>query len=205
MSAITSEQKQKKVKTERVFTTKVMVTVALLSTMAYILMLFELPPYLGFLRFELSDIPAIIGALQFGPLAGVIIELIKNLIKAITASKTYFVGELANFIISAAYIAPAAYLFRRIKGKYKPLIAFSVGTIAMTLIGALMNYFVTIPLYATLFGGMDVVIGVSSAAIPAIKSLGSLVVLGITPFNIVKGILISVIGYYTYKLVRKWI
>lgn len=185
----------------KVFTTKVMVTVSLLSTLSYVLMLLESPAYIGFLRLELSDIPAIIGALQFGPIAGVVIELIKNLIKAITSTKTLGIGELANFIVSAAYVVPAAIIFRKMKSKYKSLAAFGIATICMVIAGFLINYFVTIPMYASLYGGMDNVLA-AATVIPGIKDKFTLILYGITPFNIVKGIFIGLVGHYTFRLIK---
>ncbi|MDF2485516.1 MAG: rane protein-like protein [Herbinix sp.] len=206
------------------FSTKQMVTVSLLSALAYVLMLLHLPvKYLGFLEFEFSDIPAVIAALTYGPFAGVIVELVKNLIKALTASSTGMVGELANFIISSAYIIPVGILYKLRKAKKLQtatangngitssdktwnglymIFIFVVGTVAMSITGALLNYFVTLPLYAKLFGGMDVIVGIASANVSAVKDLASLVIIGITPFNIVKGIYISIIGYYTYRFLK---
>lgn len=199
------------------FSTKQLVTIGLLSALAYVLMLVHLPvKYLGFLEFEFSDVPAVIAALAYGPLAGVVVELIKNLIKALTASTTGTIGELANFLISSAFLIPVGILhkLRRLKNSQSinrnkegfktrdglyTIFIFAVGTVAFALTGALLNYFVTLPLYAKLFGGMDVIVGIASANVSAVKDLASLVILGITPFNIFKGIYISAIGYYTYR------
>lgn len=202
--------------------TKKLVTMSLLSALAYVLMLMHLPfKFLGFLEIEFSDVPAVIAALQFGPFAGVMVELIKNLIKALTASTTGMVGELANFIISSAFMIPvgALYKLRKLKnvrnsgttansdtknrwnGAYL-IIIFVIATISFALAGAIVNYFVTLPLYAKLFGGMDVVVGVATAHMSAIKNAAGLVIIGITPFNIVKGIGMSVLGYWTYKMLK---
>jgi riboflavin transporter FmnP len=185
----------------KAFSTKTMVTVSLLAGLSYVLMLLESPPFIGFLRLEFSDIPAIIGAFQFGPMAGIAIEFIKNLIKAMTATKTAGIGEFANFIVSVAYVVPAAIIYRKLKNKYKSLIVFSVATIVMTTAGFLMNYFVTIPMYASLYGGMENVLA-AATAIPAIKDKFTLILYGITPFNIVKGIFLGFVGHYTYKLLK---
>lgn len=196
------------------FTTKQLVIISLFSALAYVLQLFHLPfKFLGFLEFEFSDIPAVIAALQFGPFAGVVVELIKNLIKALTASTTGCVGELANFLISSAYIIPVGilYKFRKnkitdpsniLKSKIFLFIMFGFATICFAAAGAIINYFVTLPLYAKLFGGMDAVVGFASASLPAIKSLGALILIGITPYNIVKGIAMSFLGYYVYYFLR---
>lgn len=198
MTEITQTKTKTKVKS--IFSTKKMVTLALLSSLAYVFMLMHLPfKFLGFLEFEFSDVPAIIASLAYGPLAGVIVELIKNVIKAITASSTAGVGELANFIIISGYMIPLGLLFGKLKSKYKTVISFVVAIIGFVITGIIVNYFVTIPLYAKLYGGMDVVVGIASASVPAIKNLATIVILGITPFNIVKGVIISVTGYFVYK------
>lgn len=189
--------------TKRMFTTKEMVLIGLLSALAYVLMLVKFPyKHLGFLELELSDVPAIVAGIIYGPLAGVVVEFIKNLIKVVTASTTGGVGELANFVISIAYIIPVSLLFRKTNIKFKAITAFTIGTISMMLAGCLVNYFVTLPLYAKLFGGMDVVVGAAAANVPMIHDMMSLIIVGITPFNLVKGIVISIAGYFTYKAVR---
>ena len=201
MKAVTQEQVNRK----KLFTTKEMVTVSLLSALAYVLMLFEIPfiNYLGFLKLDLSDIPAIVGGIAYGPIAGVFIELIKNLIKAITATETAWIGELANFLVSLGYIIPVAVIFNKFQFKRKALVAFACGTLGMMLAGCLVNYFITLPLYAEIMGGMDKVVTFASAGLSYIKDVPSLVILGITPFNFVKGIFISILGYYTYIVIRK--
>lgn len=205
-------------------TTRELVTIGLLSGLAYVLMLLHLPiKYLGFLEVEFSDIPAVFAALQYGPLAGVFVELVKNLIKALTASSTSGVGELANFIISIAYVIPVGILYkirkRRIckvntgtseSKKYSTeekknafiIVIFAIGTICMTVTGAILNYYVTVPLFAKLYGGMDTIVGAAEKYLSVIKDLKTLILLGITPFNIVKGAGMSIIGYYTYKYLR---
>lgn len=185
----------------KLFTTKAMVTISFLSALSYVLMLLESPAYIGFLRLELSDLPAMIGAFQFGPFAGIAIELIKNLIKAITATKTAGIGELANFIVSVAYIIPAAIIYTKMKGKLKSISAFGVATICMAIAGILMNYFVTIPMYATMYGGMENVLA-AATVIPGVKDKLTLILYGITPFNIVKGIFIGIAAHYTYPLLK---
>ena len=191
------------VASKELFATKNLVLISLLSAVAYVLMLLHFPiKFIGFLELEFSDIPAIIGGILYGPAVGVIIELIKNLIKAITATTTGGVGALANFVICSAFVLPASILFRRMRGKGRALLSFGVATISMVVVGALINYFIMVPLYAKVFGGMDAVINVSSQMIPAIKDLGTIVLFGITPFNLVKGILLGIVSYYIYKPLR---
>lgn len=203
-NAVTQTENKGKAVHHSMFTTKQMVTLAMLSALAYVLMLIHLPfKYLGFLELEFSDVPAVVASLVYGPIAGVVVELIKNAIKAITATTTGGVGELANFLISACYIAPLGFFFQRLKGKGKVFGSFAAGMAGFVAAGIVVNYFITVPLYANLFGGMDVVVGAAAATVPAVKNLATIVILGITPFNIVKGLLVSIAGYMVYKVFRK--
>ena len=175
----------------RIFTTKQIVIIGMLSALSYILMLIHFPvKYMGFLEIEFSDIPAIVASLSFGP---------------VTTSTTGGSGEIANFIVGVGYVLPLGLIFHKTKTKYKTLLSCTVGTICMVLTGIVINYFITVPLYAALFGGEEAVIGACASVIPAIKNIGTVVILGITPFNIVKGILISVLGVLCYKGVGKYI
>lgn len=188
---------------KEIFSTKNLVMIAFLSAIAYVLMLLHLPfKYLGFLEMEFSDVPAIIGGIFYGPAVGVIIEFVKNLIKAITATTTGGVGEMANFVVCSAFVLPASILFRQMKGKGRAFVSFGVATLSMMIVGGLVNYFVMVPLYAKLFGGMEAVVGAASSMIPAIKDLATVVLLGITPFNLVKGIALGIVSYYVYKSLR---
>ncbi|MFW5632726.1 MAG: ECF transporter S component [Acetivibrio ethanolgignens] len=203
-NAMTQSNGKKEAVHSSLFTTRQLVTLAMLSALAYVLMLIHLPfKYLGFLELEFSDVPAVIASLVYGPVAGVVVELIKNVIKAITATTTGGIGELANFLISACYVIPVGILFQRLKGKAKVFESFAAGIAGFVTAGVVVNYFITVPLYANLFGGMDVVVGAAAATVPAIKDLATIVILGITPFNVVKGLLVSFVGYLVYKLFRK--
>ncbi|SET55943.1 ECF transporter S component [[Clostridium] polysaccharolyticum] len=189
-------------KETKVFTTRQMVIIAMFSALSYVLMLMHLPfKYLDFLEVEFSDIPAVVAGLAYGPVTAVMIELIKNLMKVITDTTTGGVGEFANFVISSAFMITACGLFRKTKGK--TLLSFGIGTIAMIITGALMNYFILLPLYAGFMKGMKNVVALGQTVIPAIDNAAKLVIIGISPFNLFKGTYVSVIGYYIYKLLRR--
>lgn len=202
-TTVSHTEKQSRQTKNGKFTTKQLVILAFLSALAYVLMLVHLPfKYLGFLELEFSDVPAVLASLAYGPGAGIMVELIKNLIKAVTATTTGCVGEMANFLISACFVGPLGAVYQRGRGKWRAAFAFGVGNIGFLLAGIIVNYFITVPLYAALFGGMEAVIGAASAAVPAIKDIFGVVILGITPFNAVKGFLASVTGYMVFKAVR---
>lgn len=189
--------------------TKKLVICAFMAALSYVLMMLQLPfKYLGFLEFEFSDIPAIVCGFAYGPVIGAVIEIIKNLLKVITATTTGGVGELANMVISLCYVVPAAFLWqffqRREKaGMAKLILCCVVGILGFVAAGIIVNYFVTVPLYCRLFGGEEEVIKICHSSIPLIDSVGTVVVIGITPFNIVKGIVISVLGAGIYRSSRR--
>lgn len=192
--------------TEKKLTTQRMVIYAFMGALSFGLMMIHLPfKYLGFLELEFSDIPAIVCGFAYGPVAAVIIEVIKNVLKILINTTTGGVGELANLIVSIAYVVPCSILFRRLKQKnetVRNIIAGLAGTVSLIAMGVVINYYVTVPLYAKLFGGMEAVVGACAATIPAIQGVGTVVILGITPFNLVKGIIISIVSILVYKSVK---
>lgn len=194
----TQQAKTKKLDTKKI------VIIGMFSALSYVLMLVHLPvKFLGFLEMEFSDIPAIIATFAYGPIIGIFIELIKNMIKVLTASTTGGTGELANFIVSVGYVLPLGLVYQSVKSKKKMLLSCVAAVVGMVVIAIFVNYFITVPLYASLFGGEGAVIGVCAKTIPAIKSLAGVVILGITPFNIVKGILMSIVGVLCYRTFGK--
>lgn len=181
-----------------------LVKISLLVAMAFVLMLFEfpIPGFPPFLKFDLSDMPALIGGFALGPVAGVIVEGGKILLNLLfTGSATGGVGEFANFIIGASFVWVATFIYHRNKCKKSALIGLVLGTIAMTIVGAVFNYFILIPLYATMYGGMGAIIGMSAEGNSAISSLSGIIIIGITPFNILKGFMVSAITFASYKKV----
>lgn len=188
-------------------TTKQVVMIGLMSALAYVLMLLESPPYLGFLRIEFSDVPAIISGFAYGPVAGVFVELIKNLLKVISNTKTIGAGEMANFIVGCAYVIPLSIIYRKMKAKGKGVYGVIAGTIVMCIAGILANRFITLPWYANMFGGMENLIGMvqgmTPSFLPKIQSLWGVIIIGITPFNVVKGALIGFVSLVVYKIVRR--
>lgn len=176
-----------------------MTKIAMLSVLAFILMQIELivPIFPAFLKIDISDLPALIGAFAMGPLAGVAIEAVKNMLHLFQTS-TGGVGELANFVVGIGIVVPAAMIYKRNKSKKSAIIGLAVGTIVMAIIGALANYFVMIPFY-TNFMPIDAIIGMGSAVNESIVSLETLVLYGITPFNIFKGIVLSLLTLLLYK------
>lgn len=188
------------------FSTRELVTVGLFSALAYVLMLLESPGYLGFLRIEFSDVPAVLAGFGFGPAAGVFIELVKNLLSALS-TKTIGAGELANFLVGCGYVVPLSIFYKKWKGEHRYLFGYIAATVGMCLTGVVVNYFITLPIYSNMFGGVDALVSMVGSLtpgfLPTIDSLWKVIIIGITPFNVLKGIMISVVSYYVFKLVKK--
>lgn len=195
------------VKNKKSISTQTLVKIAILSAVAYLLMFISLPiPGLfpDFLKIDISDIPGIFGGMALGPVAGFIIISIKNLLQAITASFTGGVGELANTIIGGTYVFILCYSYKRRSDIKGILVGFVLGTIGMTIMGAVMNYFVMMPLYGKLMG-LDAIISMGSVINPKVNDLLSFVLWMIVPFNIIKAVIMSIVTLPLYKKMGKLI
>lgn len=181
--------------------TKQIATIGICAAISFVLMFVKFPvAYLGFLELEVSDLPAILMTLIYGPAAGVFVELIKNILHLATTS-TGMSGELANFAVSMGYVIPLGLVTRNNHSRKSLTIGFGTGIAGMVIMGIIVNYFVTVPLYLTLFG-KEAVLGMVQATIPSIQNVAGIVILGITPFNVFKGLVISVLSYYLYKALK---
>ncbi|MBO5052334.1 MAG: ECF transporter S component [Clostridia bacterium] len=182
-----------------------MAKVGVLSAMATVLMLFEFPLPIApsFYELDFSEVAVLIGSFALGPLAGVIIEFIKILINLlINGTDTFFVGELANFLMGCAFVLPAALVYCRKKTLKRAIVGMAVGTLSLVLVGAFCNYFLMIPAYVHLAGyPMDAIIGMGAAVNPAIKDLLTLIIIAVIPFNLIKGVLCSLLTGLLYKRV----
>lgn len=169
--------------------TSKMIKISLLSALALILMYFDFPviPIFPWLKIDLSDVPALLGAFGFGPLAGVSIELIKNiLIILIKGSSTGLVGEVANFLVGVALVLPASTIYHIDKKRKTAIFGMFIGIISMEIVGIVSNVFLLLPAY-----------GMKMSSLELIKY----VTVGLIPFNCIKGIIVSVLTYALYKKV----
>ena len=180
--------------------TKTLTKISILSVIAYLIMFLEIPVlfFPGFLKIDLSDIPALIGAFAMGPAAGIMIELIKNILHFITKTTTGGVGELANFLVGIALIIPAAIAYRQYQTKKAAVIGMIIGTLVMGITGGLANYYILLPFYAKIMP-MEQIIAWSAAANGAIVDMKTLIFYAIIPFNIIKGIVVAVVTSMLYK------
>lgn len=182
--------------------TRWLVTVAMLSGIAVVLMLLDFPvPFLPpFYKIDFSELPVLIGAFCLGPVAGIVIELIKVLLNLlINGTVTMGIGEAANFFIGCAFVVPAGLVYLHNKNKKSAILGMCVGTASCTVIGCILNAFVLLPLYGKAFGGLDNVIAAGTSVNSAIKGMTSFILLATAPLNLIKCISVSVIAAFIYK------
>ncbi|MDF2612966.1 MAG: transporter component [Clostridia bacterium] len=194
-------------KENKLFSTQNLIKMAMMSVVAVILMQFgaiKLPAlFPSFLEIDFSEVPAIVGIIAIHPVAGVVIVIIKNLLKALLFGTTSaYVGELANLIVSLGYIIPLTLMIRKRKDIKTITIGIVLGIAGITLSGALINYFITIPMYAKLFMPLEAIIGMGSAVNPAITDKLTLVLYAITPFNILKGTIVALTSVAFVKSIQ---
>lgn len=181
-----------------------MALIAMMGAAAVILMLLEIPlPFIAppFYELDFSEVPVMIGAFALGPVSGVLIELIKILLNLlINGTKTAGVGELGNFLIGCSFILPASVIYYRKKDKKHAVIGMVIGTLLMTVAGCLINGYILLPAYSIGLGiSMENLIGMGTAINPVITNIMSFVVLAVAPFNLLKGVVVSVLTMLLYK------
>ena len=173
---------------------------AMLSTISFVLMYFEFPiPIMpAFIKFDFSDLPALIGTFAYGPLCGVIICLIKNLLHLMD-SNSMLVGELSNFILGAAFVIPVGLIYKFKKTKKSALIGGITGAVFMGVFCVFSNYFIVYPVYYQVAMPEEAILGMYQAILPSMKSiLQSLIVFNL-PFTVVKGLISVAITMLVYK------
>ena len=154
-----------------------------------------MPP---FLKLDISDIPALLGAYALGPTAGVIVVAIKNIVHLSTSSSAY-VGELANFLAGAFFVGTAGLIYKRMSNKKGIVLGFASGTLAMTLFTSFFNYFFLLDFYSNLWGvPMEKIVAMTAAVNGLVSDVKTLVVFAFVPFNLFKGILLSFITGLLY-------
>jgi len=191
---------------KRLLNTKNMAKIAILAVLAFILMYLEFPlPFIAppFYKLDFSEVPVLIGGFAMGPLAAVLIEFIKILLKILfKGTTTAYVGELANFVCGCAMACPAAYVYFKNKHRKQAIKGLILGSICLVVVGFLLNVYVVIPAYINIAGyPEDAIIEMGQAIFPNIDSITKLVAYCTTPFNIIKALLLSLITILLYKRV----
>lgn len=167
--------------------------IAILTALSSILFLIEIP-FVAFYKIDLSNLPVIIGTFSMGMGPGLIILALKSLIGMLHSSSMY-VGELSDFLMGAAYIIPAAIIYKRHKTRKGALAAVLAGTVAMTIVAIFVNWKIMIPFYVTVMHiPLESVLGMAN-----VDSLVKLLLTVTVPFNLIKGALLSILTFLLYK------
>ena len=186
-------------KTEKRVNVRYLTVTAMLSAIAYILMFldFSVPFMPGFIKMDLSELPALIGSFAMGPLCGVVVCLIKNVLHLFITS-TGGVGELSNFILGVAFVLPAGLIYKHKKNRRTALIGSIAGALFMGIFSVVSNYFLVYPVYYN-FMPQDVILAAYQAILPSGKNILQCLICFNMPFTIVKGLFSVVITFLTYK------
>ena len=189
--------------TERILSTRKIALVGLFAAVSAVLMVLEIPvPFAPpFYKIDLSELPILIITFAFGPVAGVMTEFIKILLKLIMKStSTAFVGELANFSVGCTLILPAGIIYLSRKTKRMALVACIAGTLCMTLFGSAFNAVYLLPKFAQLFGmPLEAIIGMGTKINPSITSVETMALFAVAPLNLLKGTIDTVLTMLLYK------
>lgn len=181
--------------------------VGIFAAIAAVLMYFEFPlPFApGFYELDFSEIPVLICSFSMGPVAGVVCEFLKVVLKLLLkGTSTAFVGDLANFVVGCSFILPASVAYFANKTKTGAILGMTVGSACITVAGSLFNAVYLIPAFSVLFGQpLEVIIGMGTAINPAIVSVNTLVLFAVAPFNLLKGVADSVITFVLYKHIER--
>lgn len=164
-----------------------LIKISLLSSIALVLMYFDFPviPIFPWLKIDLSDVPALLGTFGFGPLVGVVIELVKNLLYFFIKGSS-IAGVVANFIVGSALVLPAGLIYYKNKSKKSAILGMVIGAVVMEAAGILANIYILLPLY-----GMQM----------SSEELIKYVTIGLLPFNGIKALMVNVLTYLLYKKV----
>ena len=184
-------------------TTRMITQIGMLGAIATVLMLFEIPlPFApSFYEIDFSEVPVLIGCFSMGPLAGALIELVKIILNfVINGTATAGVGEIANYIIGISLCVPAGIIYKKSKTKKSAVLGLAVGTVFMTVLGCFVNAYVLLPTYAAAFKmPIDALVEMGTAINAIITNIFTFVMFAVAPFNLLKGVLDSIIVIAVYK------
>lgn len=194
MSQITLTKKQNQ-KTN----TRKIVILGLFSAISSLLMYIEVPLPLmpPFLKLDISGVPVLIASFLFGPWEGVAVALLKDLVHLLS-THTGGVGELSDFLIFSFFSLVVGYIYKKSKTKKTSEIALVAGTLTIGFMGALTNKFLIIPFYTKVMP-LEAIISACNKVNPLIGNINTYILFGVVPFNLIKGILISVVTLLVYK------
>lgn len=178
---------------------RTMASVAMLAAVSFVLMLFDFSvPFMpGFIKMDFSELPALIGSFALGPVAGVMVCFVKNLLHLFVTS-TGGVGELSNFVLGAVFVSVAGVIYKRNKTRKGAFIGALAGALSMAVISVFSNYYIVYPVY-TAFMPMEGIIAAYNAIYSGINNLWQALIIFNMPFTFVKGMAVTAVSFLIYK------
>ncbi|MBR3737097.1 MAG: ECF transporter S component [Eubacterium sp.] len=179
--------------------TRFLAGAGMLSAAAIALQYLEVPiPIIpSFIKLDFSDLPALIGAFAYGPIAGILISLVKNLIH-MAVSQSGYIGELSNFILGAVFSATAGIIYKKDKSKKGAFLGGVIGALLMAAVSYPSNEFIVYPFYYN-FMDKNAVLGMYQAILPSVKSIEQALLIFNVPFTFIKGMICVCISMLIYK------
>ena len=180
---------------------------AILTSMAVTLMYFEFPlPFMPpFLKFDFSELPVLFGTFALGPLWGIVIELLKNLIH-LPATATMGIGEFSNFLTGSIFVGTAGLVYRKMRTRPGVALSVVVGTLALAVIAVPVNAYITLPLYASAMGfSTEAIIDMCTSVNPLVKDKLSLLLAVFVPFNLIKGFGVGLWAFLIYLPLKRFV
>lgn len=184
---------------------RVITGTAMLTAVGTVLQYLEIsiPIMPSFIKLDFSDLPELIGAFAYGPVAGVVICLLRNLIH-MAVSQSGFVGELSNFILGATFALVAGLIYRKKKTKKNAFIAGISGAVAMALVSIVSNYFVIYPLYYNVVGIPEpAILDMYQLLLPSVDSIFQALLIFNLPFTFAKALICVIMAMVIYKPLSK--
>ena len=181
--------------------TRALTGTAMLAAVATILMYMEFPiPIMpGFIKMDISELPALIASFAYGPLSGIAVCLIKNLIK-LPSTSTAAVGELFNFVMGALFVGVAGIVYKKNKTRKGAIIGAVAGALIMALVSLPYNYFVVYPAYVVMYHlPLEAILGMYQAINPNVNGLLACLVTFNVPFTFAKGMVDALLCFLIYK------
>ncbi len=177
--------------------------IGVLGALSAILYVFpEIPIIPPIYKLDFSSIPALLAGFSMGPASGILVTLIKDLV-GLTHSSTMGVGDLADFLMSGTFVALASYIFGKNRSFKGAVVGMAAGTVCMSLVAAATNYWIMVPFYANVMNmAVEAIVGLVAKTVPAVDSLWKMILFAVVPFNLFKGVVLSVIGGLMYKYVK---
>lgn len=188
---------------ERILSTRKVAMIGIFSAVSAVLMTMEVPvPFAPpFYKIDLSELPILIIAFAYGPVAGVMTEFVKILLKlVIKSTSTAFVGELANFTVGCALVLPAGIVYLKRKTRRMAVLSCMSGIFCMTVFGSIFNAVYLLPKFSELYGiPLETIIGMGTAINPAITGVETMALFAVAPLNLLKGGIVSLFTVLLYK------